>query len=82
MKSIQVASGGVKLPRQVEVKTGEEYIIQPHNPRKLKNRGRHCLVLDFVPVNDTDPDGYIVAKVRYLDNNRIGKVELADLLPA
>lgn len=80
-KSIQMTSG-TEPQRQVEVKTGEKYIIQPNNPRKLKNRGRHCLVLDFVPISDSDPDGYMVAKVRFLDNNRIGKADLADLILA
>jgi hypothetical protein len=58
---------------------GREYIIEPLNPKKLKNRGRHCLLLDFIPVSDSHPRD-IQAKIRYLDNNRIGRAELGDLI--
>ena len=80
MQMMKVTSG-VNGQRDVEIETGKEYIVQPPNPQKLKNRGRHCLVLDFVPVSESQPD-YIVAKVRYTDNNRIGKADLSDLIPA
>lgn len=72
---------GVKEPREVEIEVGKEYVIQPLNPQKTKNRGRRCLVLDFVPVPESYPDD-TVAKVRYLDNNRVGKAKLSDLILA
>ena len=81
MNKIMRVSTGVQGQRNTEIETGKEYIIQPLNSRKLKNRGRHCLVLDFVPVSKSHPND-IVAKVRYTDNNRIGKAELRNLIPA
>lgn len=58
---------------------GRRYIIRPRNPSKLRNRDRECLVLAFVPVSDTHSD--IVAKVRFLDNNRVGRAEPNELRP-
>ena len=58
---------------------GRRYVIRPRNPSKLRNRDRECLVLAFVPVSDTHPD--IVAKVRFLDNNRVGRAEPSELRP-
>jgi hypothetical protein len=81
MNKIMQVRAGFHGQRNTEIETGKEYIVQPLNPRKLKNRGRHCLVLDFVPVSEAHPND-IVAKVRYIDNNRIGKVNLSDLIPA
>lgn len=69
-----------KKIRDVEIEIGKQYQVQPLNPRKLKNRRRQCLVLDMVPLSKAHPN-YMVAKVRYLDNNRIGKVDLEDLVP-
>lgn len=36
------------------------------------------MILDFVPVSESHPRDF-VAKVPFLDNNRIGRVELSDL---
>jgi hypothetical protein len=58
---------------------GRPYIIRPRNPSKLRNRDRECLVLAFVPVSDTHSE--IVAKVRFLDNNRVGRAEPNELRP-
>jgi len=79
-KTMRVVTGG-QDQKDIKIEIGKEYIIQPLNPRKLKNRGRHCLVLDFVPLSETHID-YIVAKVRYTDNNHIGKAELSELILA
>ncbi len=81
MNKVMRVVTGVQGQRDIEIETGKEYVIEPLNPQKLKNRGRHCLVLDFVPLSESQPD-YIVAKVRYTDNNRVGKTELSDLIPA
>lgn len=81
MNKIMRVSVGTHGERNTEIETSKEYVVQPLNPRKLKNRGRHCLVLDFVPLSESHPNDTI-AKVRYIDNNRIGKVDLADLIPA
>ena len=79
-KTMRVITG-IQDQRDVEIETGKEYIVQPLNPQKLKNRGRHCLILDFVPRSGSDAND-LVAKVRYTDNNRIGRAELSDLIPA
>jgi len=71
---ITFASSG----RKVTLKVGKEYVVQPLNSQKKKHRDRHCMILDFVPVSEDHPRD-IVAKVRFLDNNRIGRVELEDL---
>ena len=61
------------------LRVGKEYVIQPLNPLKKKHRNRRCIVLDFVPVSDSHRRD-IVAKVRFLDTNRIGRTELDDLV--
>jgi len=67
--------------QSVTLDVGKEYVVQPANPRATKNRNRKCVILDFVPASDARPHD-IVAKVRYLDNNRVGRVEPSDLVPA
>jgi hypothetical protein len=57
---------------------GKEYIVDPLNPQAKRNRGRRCVILAFVPWSDTG-DWTEVAKVRYLDNNRIGRQHLNNL---
>ena len=65
--------------RKVVLKVGEEYVVQPLNGQKKKHRDRRCVILDFVPVSDAHPRD-VVAKVRFLDNNRIGRTDLGDLV--
>jgi hypothetical protein len=60
----------------VELLLDQEYVVLPDNPRKLKHRGRNCLILEF---EKDDLDNPIYAKVKFLDTNRVGKVELIDL---
>lgn len=78
-KSVLVTFWYAAQERKVELVVGRTYRVEPLNSRKLKNRGRECLLLDFVPVSKQDPS--MVAKVRFLDNNRIGKIEYSDLVP-
>ena len=54
----------------VEIVPGKHYIIKPDNPSKKRNRGRVCIVERFMP-------DYV--KVRYVDNNRIGRALHQDL---
>jgi hypothetical protein len=65
--------------RNATIKVGKEYVIQPLKSLKKKHRNRRCVVLEFVRVSDSHPRD-IVAKVRFLDNNRIGRAELGDLV--
>lgn len=67
--------------RKATIKVGKDYVIQPVNILKKKHRTRRCTVLAFVPVSDSHPTD-IVAKVRFRDNNRIGRAELEDLVSA
>ena len=65
--------------RKTILTVGKEYVVQPLNPLKKKHRNRRCIILDFVPVSDSHPRD-IVAKVRFLDNDHIGRTELDDLV--
>ena len=76
--TIHQRNGG--LSRTVVVTVGREYVIELDNPRATRNRGRHVRVLGFVPASPSRPDEF-VAKVRYLDNNRVGRAELGNLVP-
>lgn len=57
----------------VTIEIGKEYVINAPSPRNKRN-GRHVRVLDFVRPFEDRPDVY--AKVRYVDNNRVGRVDL------
>lgn len=74
---VRVLHGSTQL--KTTLKIGGEYIVKPLNPQKKKHRDRPCVILDFVPVSEQHPKD-IVAKVRFLDNNRMGRAELDDLL--
>lgn len=80
-EKIQVSSSFGREQREVTLEVGKEYIVQPMNPRSTRNRDRKCVILGFVPVSKAHPHD-TVAKVRYLDNNKIGRAELSDLVPA
>jgi hypothetical protein len=80
-KRIIVNSGVGQNWREVELEVGKEHLVLPVNPRKTRNRDRKCVILDFVPVSESYPQA-TVAKVRYLDTNRVGVAEISDLVPA
>jgi hypothetical protein len=63
----------------VSLEIGRVYIVHPHNPAQLKHRGRKCVLLEIVSVS-ADRLQDKVAKVRFCDNNRIGRVELGELV--
>lgn len=71
-----VTCGFGKKVRKVTAVVGAEYEVLPLNPRKKKHRGRRCVILDFV--RDGIGCAY-KAVVRFLDNNRWGRVDIADL---
>jgi hypothetical protein len=58
------------VSRKMTLTIGNEYLVEPLNSR--------CVILDFVPVSESHPRE-LVAKVRFRDNNRVGRVELEDL---
>ena len=62
--------------REVLLEVGSEYVISPLNPRATRYRGRRCAILGFVPTADGQDT---VARVRYLDTNRVGRAKLDHL---
>jgi murein DD-endopeptidase MepM/ murein hydrolase activator NlpD len=62
--------------REVLLEVGREYVISPLNPEVQRYRGRRCELLAFVPRSDGTET---VAKVRYVDTNRVGRAKLAHL---
>jgi hypothetical protein len=66
-----VVSGWGDRWRRVFLEVGREYVIgnvSPHN----SNRGRHCLLEGFVIGWWDKEKKDLRAKVRYLDNGRVG----------
>lgn len=61
--------------RNLTLKIGEEYVVSPLNPKKMKNRGRRVLIRDFTPNQRGDAE----VRVKYLDNNKAGKAFAEDL---
>lgn len=64
--------------RELRVKVGSTYRIEPSNPLKKKHRGRVCTLVEAVDSSGKDIAAD-VAVVRFADSNRIGKVDLGDL---
>lgn len=61
-----------KVVREINVEIGGTYTVEPLNPLVTKNRGRRVVVIAFI-------DNDLRAMVKYLDNNRMGKVSLSEL---
>jgi hypothetical protein len=61
--------------RNIVVKIGKEMIVKPLNVKKLKHRDRRVII------NKITDEGFkgTRASVKFLDNNRLGKVDIADL---
>ena len=74
------ASYGKSAKREGTITVGKKYTISPLNPQKKHNRGRNCIVLDFVPVSEFHPHD-MVAKIKFLDNNRVGRADFDELEP-
>ncbi|MCP4713024.1 MAG: hypothetical protein GY869_30720 [Planctomycetes bacterium] len=79
-KQMTVESNFGSQKRCVTIEVGRHYAVKPMNKRKLKHRDRECIVLDVVPVSESHPKDQ-VAKVRFLDTKRQGRVDLSDLVP-
>jgi hypothetical protein len=78
---IEVSTSYGRTHRKATLTAGNAYLVSPLNPKKKKHRGRLCVILDFIPVSEFHPND-TVAKVRFVDNNRIGRAELSDLVPS
>ncbi|MFB5268111.1 hypothetical protein ACE41H_15190 [Paenibacillus enshidis] len=65
------------IVRVTNIEIGRTYWVHPDNPLKLKHRGRNCVVTNFY----RDKHGHAIdASVRFLDDNRKGRVDLNDLV--
>lgn len=71
---VQIINAG-KVVRNLTLKIGEEYVVSPLNPQKMKNRGRRVLIRDF----NTNQRGDAEVRVKYLDTNKAGKAFAEDL---
>lgn len=80
-EQIQVGALYGSAEQKTTLKIGGEYVIKPLNPQKKKHRDRLCIILDFLPVSEQHPRD-VIAKVKFLDNNRTGRAELNDLIPS
>lgn len=63
-----------EIIRKIEIVEGNEYLVNPVNPRKLKHRGRKVIF----KYAESDR-GHVTANVQFLDTKRIGKVDIDDL---
>jgi len=75
-----VVSGIAPDQRRVVLEIGKEYLVSPINRYNMENRGRRCILLEFVPYSPDKPED-ILARVKFLDTNRNGRIELEDLIP-
>lgn len=71
---VQITNAGIVV-HNLTLKIGEEYVVSPLNPQKMKNRGRRVLIRDFT----TNQRGDAEVRVKYLDNNKAGKAFAEDL---
>jgi hypothetical protein len=63
-----------KIVRKLDYHLEATYIIEPVNKQRKKNRGRKVTLIEIKQVENE-----VIAKVKYLDTNRSGKVSLSDL---
>jgi hypothetical protein len=64
-----------EIEDKIIVTVGKEMIVKPLNKSKLKHRDRRVIINKIV---DEGWKG-IRASVKFVDNNRIGKVDIIDL---
>lgn len=62
--------------KKLTIKVGEEYIVNPSNPLKLKHRDRIGIVRSF---KQNERNGVLKAHLRFFDNQNFGWVEVGDL---
>ncbi|MFJ7993279.1 hypothetical protein ACIQY5_13990 [Peribacillus frigoritolerans] len=71
---LTISENNGDLIRKIDLIQGNEYILNPLNPNKLKNRDRKVIHMK----TETNKRG-IYGKVMYLDTSCPGKVEISDL---
>lgn len=72
---VEVMQGNETI-RKVELIVGNHYIINPLNKQKKKNRGRIVIYTGSFP---RWSDNECMAKVKYLDTKRPGRVDISDI---
>lgn len=70
----RLTAGFGNKQREIPLIPGSRYRIEPLNPKKLKHRGRMCVLIQY------DAAYFDQGQVRWEDTKRIGQVELSDLL--
>jgi hypothetical protein len=84
--SVKVEGEGVS--RDIVLRVGRTYVVEPPNKAKLQNRGRRCTLvkIDDDPLGGVDEAGCSMANtvykvvVRYVDTGRRGRVPPQDLV--
>lgn len=71
---LTIVDNNDNIIRKVDLIEGNKYIVNPINKNKYKHRGRKIILQGI----ERDTYG-AVAKVKFLDTKRVGKVEIDDL---
>lgn len=69
-----VVTKDIEVLRKLQIKIGGEFVVKPLNPRKKKHRDRRVIIRKFLESNYG-----LTVQVQFIDNKRIGKVEIDDL---
>lgn len=64
-----------EILKEISIEIGKEFIVKPNNRQKLKHRDRRGIVQNF---SVSEKHGLRVG-FKFLDTNRIGKVDIEDL---
>lgn len=72
---VLIKSNSIDVERNVIVQVGKEMVVKPLNKQKLKHRDRRVII------NKITDEGFkgVKASVKFLDNNRSGKIDVVDL---
>ncbi|MEM7180782.1 MAG: hypothetical protein AAF518_07710 [Spirochaetota bacterium] len=61
--------------RKIFLYPGSTYAIRDIQTKPKKKKERKCQLLEIIPSNSTNQ----LAKIRYLDSNRVGKIRIENL---
>jgi len=74
-----VMTGAGPNARRVRIVKGHEYIINPLNPKDMKNRGRHVIAVKAELYTPRHDNADYVLRATYLDNRKSGRVDMSVL---
>jgi hypothetical protein len=77
-KLMIVETGFGSNHRRVILTIGKEYVGKSINPKKMRHRGRRVKLLNFVQLSKSHSID-TVAKVKFLDIGRIGRLDPCDV---